>query len=263
MLTLTHASFATVTQLFQYKNRGLKLEAFPGYTTDQWGIKAHNRPWIAEVGGFKQGQRIIEVGGAYSSLPKYLAKTYQLEAWFGDDFGLNSGESIWARWADPHEHKAKNLEVTYSFENFGSFSDSHPSGYFDRVFSVSTLEHIPWDYRLQVFMDMNRCLASGGRQLHTIDIETPTWRRALLQSVADHLPSIGSLISKQSEIQRWMRLLRESGIKIAVDGPDVRTLLNREILVESPDVVFRFYPPNNEVKAYRPSASMLLIIDDI
>lgn len=99
--------------------------------------------------------------------------------------------------------------------------------------------------------------------MHTIDIETPTLRRALLQSVADHLPSIGSLKSKQSEIQRWMRLLRESGIKIAVDGPDVRILLNRETLVESPDVVFRFYPPNNEVKAYRPSASMLLIIDDI
>ncbi|MEO0339959.1 MAG: DUF882 domain-containing protein, partial [Bacteroidota bacterium] len=25
---------------------GFELDAFPGYTNDQWGIKAHNRPWI-------------------------------------------------------------------------------------------------------------------------------------------------------------------------------------------------------------------------
>ena len=263
MLVLTHASFATISQLFQYKKRGLNLEPFPGYTTDQWGIKAHNRPWIVEAGNFNQGQHIIEVGGAYSSLPKYLANTYQLEAWIGDDFGLNSGESIWSRWADPREHESNNPEVKYSFENFGSLSETHPSRYFDRVFSVSTLEHIPWNYRLQVLKDMNRTLAPGGRQLHTIDIETANVRHTLLQSFADRFPSVGPLIPKQSEIKRWMSLLRESGIKIETEIPDIRRLLNRETLVESPDVVYRFYPPKDMPKQYRPSASLLLIIDDL
>jgi len=263
MLTLTHASFATVAQLFQYKKLGLDLESFPGYTADQWGIKAHNRPWIVEAGHFEQGQHIIEVGGAYSSLPKYLAKTYQLEAWIGDDFGLNSGESMWSRWANPREHEASNPEVKYSFENFGVFSDTHPSGHFDRIFSVSTLEHIDWDNRLKVLKDMNRCLAPGGRQLHSIDIATATLRTTLFRSIADRLPAVGPLKRKQSEVKRWINLLRESGINITADIPDISSLLNRETLVESPDVVYRFYPPNEAPKPYHPAASLLLIIDDL
>jgi hypothetical protein len=57
MLTLTHASLATVDELFGYKHAGLPLEPFPGYTPDQWGIEAHNRPWIAATGDFRKGQR--------------------------------------------------------------------------------------------------------------------------------------------------------------------------------------------------------------
>jgi hypothetical protein len=59
MLTLTHASLATVDELFRYKDSGFKLDSFPGYTDDQWGIKAYNRPWIADVGQFQEGQKII------------------------------------------------------------------------------------------------------------------------------------------------------------------------------------------------------------
>jgi hypothetical protein len=131
------------------------------------------------------------------------------------------------------------------------------------VFSVSTLEHIPWDYRLQVLRDMNRCLAPGGRQLHTIDILTSTLRQTLKWSIADSLPSVGVLVPKQSEVKGWMRLLRESGVEIATDIPNIRGLLNRATLVESADVVYRFYPPNDAPKPYHPGASLLLIIDDL
>lgn len=263
MLTLTHASLATVSQLFQYKQHGLDLEPFPGYTRDQWGIKAHNRPWVVDVGDFKQGQKIIEAGGAYSTLPKYLAKEFDLEAWVGDDFGEGSDESIWSRWGDPRDLPTKNPEVKYSYKNFGSFSETHPSDYFDRIFSVSTLEHIPWGVRLDVLKDMNRCLAPSGRQLHTIDIGTEPLRHTLIQAVKDRLPTLGPIRTDRSEIRRWIRLLRESGIKIATDIPRVTRLLNREILVESPDVVYRFYPPIDAPTPYYPAASMLLIIDDI
>lgn len=57
MLVLTHASLATVDELFRYKSQGFQLEDFPGYTPDQWGIKAHNRSWIEEAGEFAGGQR--------------------------------------------------------------------------------------------------------------------------------------------------------------------------------------------------------------
>jgi len=49
MLVLTSCTLATVEQLFRYKKKGLQLEEFPGSTRDQWGIKAHNRPWIENV----------------------------------------------------------------------------------------------------------------------------------------------------------------------------------------------------------------------
>lgn len=100
-LRLTNASFAKISELFRYKENGFQLETFPGYTHDQWGIKAHNRPWIEEVGNFSKGQKILEIGGAYSLLPKYLTEKYNLEAWVGDDFGLPSKEQIWSRWGDP------------------------------------------------------------------------------------------------------------------------------------------------------------------
>ena len=91
--TLTRAEFATVQQLFAYKERGLPLKPFPGYSDDQWGIKAHNRPWIDVTGAFQRGERIVEVGGAYSLLPEYLAEKYGTESWIIDDFGGYSQET--------------------------------------------------------------------------------------------------------------------------------------------------------------------------
>ena len=102
MLVLTHASLATVDELFRYKAQGFDLPPFPGYTADQWGIKAHNRPWIVESGDWEKGQRVIEVGGAYSRLPEWLGTEYGVEPWIGDDFGEAGGETeMWSRSGRP------------------------------------------------------------------------------------------------------------------------------------------------------------------
>ena len=257
MLVLTHASLATVDQLFRYKSQGFRLEDFAGYTLDQWGIKAHNRPWIAENGKFAKGQRIIEVGGAYSLLPKYLSDKYELEAWIGDDFGISTGVSLWSRWGDPRELPNKYPSIKYVFENFGGYSESFPSQSFDRIFSVSTLEHIPQQYRLDVFKDMNRCLKPGGIQLHTIDISQTELQICWIYHTNETL-GVG-----YSEIQNWIKIIKESGVNIAASIPRSISLLDRQVLVESPDVVYRFYPPNERPKHYQPGASLLLIMEDI
>lgn len=263
MLVLTHATLATVDELFGFKSQSFKLEDFPGYTPDQWGIKAHNRPWIEEVGQFARGQKIIEVGGAYSLLPKYLADKYELEAWIGDDFGVASGESIWSRWGNPRDLPSRYPLVKYAFQNFGNFSPEYPDAYFDRIFTVSTLEHIPFHHCLAVFRDMHRCLKSGGRQLHAIDISVPSPKRILLAALLNRFPILNKKIwMKFSKIKSWIELVRASGVKIAVSVPNPIQLLDRQILVESPDVVYRFYPPNDAPKPYRPTASLLLIIED-
>lgn len=256
MLVLTHASLAKIDELFKYKSQNFCLEDFPGYTSDQWGIKAHNRPWIAENGQFKKGQRIIEVGGAYSLLPKYLSDRYQLEAWIGDDFGASTGSNLWSRWGNPQELPNKYPSVKYVFENFGTYSKQYPYRGFDRIFSVSTLEHIPGQQRLDVFKDMHRCLKPGGMQLHTIDLFQTQLEICHIYHTNE------ALGTGYSEIQSWIKLLKDSGVQIATSIPSSLSLLDRQVLVESPDVVYRFYPPNNTPKTYQPSASLLLIIED-
>ena len=267
MLVLTHASLATVDELFRYKSQGFQLEDFPGYTPDQWGIKAHNRPWIEEAGEFAEGQKIIEVGGAYSLLTKYLAQKYALEAWIGDDFGMTSREPVWSRWGDPLGLPAAHPSVRYVFERFGTFSPEYPDAYFDRILAVSTLEHIPREGRLQVLSDMHRCLKRGGKQLHTIDIGTgPSLKRILMFALMDKMAGLLTLSKATriplSGIRSWIELFRASGVEIGTSVPNSIQLLDRRILVESPDVVYRFYPPNDAPKPYHPGASLLLIIED-
>ncbi len=277
MLTLTHATLATVEELFRYKHTGMELASFPGYTPDQWGIKAHNRPWIEAAGQFTAGQKIIEVGGAYSTLPKYLADKYDLEAWIGDDFGMQTGdEAMWSRWGNPYELAQRYPSVHYIFQPFGVFSSEYPENYFDCIFSVSTLEHIPYQHRLKVFQDMHRCMKSGGKQLHTIDIPTHPPKRTLATALLDKLidtvpflwaPVVRALAIKGHvdtllAIRGWIDLIRRSGVAIETSVPDSLYLLNRSVLVDSPDVVYRFYPPNNQPKPYRAAASLLVIIED-
>ena len=260
-LALEHISLATVADLFRYKAAGFTLPAFPGFTDDQWGIKAHNRPWIEEAGRFAAGQRVIEVGGAYSRLPEYLGTKYAVEPWVADDFGKGtSEEELWTRWGDPAELPAKHPGVHYVFRRLGEAAPELPDDHFDRVFSVSTLEHIPARSRLSVLTDMHRILAPGGLELHTIDIAVPAPRVVARHWLGDRIPPLRSANRAfRGDIFRWVNLFRKSGVRID-RFPSSLALLDRSVLVESPDVVYRFYPPNDAPKAYHPAASLLLVI---
>jgi len=299
MLTLTDFRFATVEELFHYKQQGFELPQFPGYTSDQWGIKAHNRPWIEENGSFVANQKIIEIGGAYSTLPAYLASKYKLEAWVGDDFGETAGElETWTRWGDPHELPNVWPDVNYVFKPLGNFSDEYPDCYFDRVFSVSTLEHIPFDKIPPVLEDVHRILATKGIELHSIDIlpggdislydalrfltgtklqkinrESLGYKNIIIASMLERLSlKLGVNMFKGklmllSPTWHWLKLIEKSGVDISritsKNYPYLDALLKKSTLFESYDVVHRFYPPNNSPKQYAPAASLLAVIQDI
>jgi SAM-dependent methyltransferase len=262
MLTLTHASLATMEELFRYKEAGFVLPDFPGYTSDQWGIKAHNRPWIEEKGQFEHGQRVLEVGGAYSRLPEYLGTKFGVEPWIADDFGVAAGEeAIWSRWGDPTELPGRYPGVHYVFRRLGEFTPELPNAHFDRVFSVSTLEHIPLVARPPVLLDMHRILAPGGFELHTIDVATRAPHVLATQWLASRVPPLQWLDNRlRHDVTLWIDLFRKSGVRIGRPVPSILTLLSRSILVESPDVVYRYYPPNDSPKPYRPAASLLIVI---
>ncbi len=264
MLTLTHAGLATVDQLFHYKTQS-NAEAdsdFPG-SDYPWGLKAHNHAWIEQMGQFAAGQKIIEVGGGYSSLPAHIAETYHLEAWIGDDYGKGSQDGLWSRWGNPKDLPNKYPSVKYVFEPFGAFSPNYPKAYFDCIYSVSTLEHIPCSQRLSVFRNMNYCLKQGGIQLHTIDISTMTKSRCLAAACVEAVPLARRLSRLYSGIRGWINMIRRAGVKIRASIPNPIHLLDRDTLVEPPEIVYRFYPPNNTPKKYRPGASLLVVIEDL
>ncbi len=170
---------------------------------------------------------------------------------------------MWRRWGDPRELPRNHPETTYVFEPFGKFSASYPDRHFDCIFSVSTLEHIPADARLDVLRDMNRCTAVGGRQLHTIDVVVPTPAKTLMAGAAERI-GLGGVLARRFEnsIRAWMKVFRASGIRIDAKPVSSFRLLDRQTLVESPDVWFRFIPPNEQPKPYHPPASLLVIIED-
>jgi SAM-dependent methyltransferase len=271
-LRLTQLRFATVAELFHYKRLGFELPPFPGYTTDQWGIKAHNRPWVALNGRFAPGQKVVEVGGAYSSLPAYLADQHGVEAWVGDDFGASepTEEAVWSRWGDPRELPRVRPQVKYVFQNFGEFSPEFPDRYFDRVFSVSTLEHVPAPQMDAMWKDMHRVLAPGGVELHTIDVPVVPAGAAMVQSVLEAISlRVGRPVAFRrwgSQTYWWLRSIAAAGVDVSEIGcarfPYSYRLLSRQALVESVDVVYRFYPPNGAPKPYAPSASLLAVIQD-
>ena len=264
---MTSATLATVDELFAYKASGFELPPFPGYTTDQWGIKAHNRPWIAHTAEWQPGQRVIEVGGAYSRLPEWLGREFNVEPWIGDDFGMGDDdgeEEMWSRWGDPRELPSRFPTVKYVLENLGRYSPKFPDRHFDCIFSVSTLEHVPSTARLDVLKDMNRCTAPGGRQLHSIDIGIPSTAK-LLAAIGAEKAHLHRLLARgyPSGIAAWIEEFRRSGVAIRTPIPSSVQLLDRRNLVESPDVIYRFTPPNDTPKPYWGVASLLLVIDDV
>lgn len=158
--------YARVSALYEYMDAGLYLAGC--------SIKGHNRPSVLSNVDFQPGQRVLGVGEAYSELPAHIAATYGCEVWVADDFGRTSGEEdLWSRWGDPDELQNKHPQIRYVNERMGAPSDNIPEGYFDVVYSVSTLEHIPAADMPAVFTHMDRCLAPGGVSYHTIDVPMP------------------------------------------------------------------------------------------
>lgn len=262
--TVITIELATVAQLFQFKQDGFELAPFPGYTSDQWGIKAHNRPWVESRMQLEPGMRVMEVGGAFSSLPKRLHDLYQVEAWVGDDFGASGDQSaLWTRWGEPTKLPEKNKPVKYVFQPLGIYSNEYPDNYFDYIFTVSTLEHIAFAAIPDVLRDIHRCLKPQGKQIHTIDLDPniALWDACCMR-LHERFPRLSFILPRPaSPLNPWLSAFEKAGFKTRAQLPPVREFLARDTLVESPDVVYRFYPPNNTAKPYRPAASLLVEID--
>ncbi|MEI6633343.1 MAG: class I SAM-dependent methyltransferase [Chlamydiota bacterium] len=102
--------------------------------------------------------RIIEVGGGSSRVLPRLAKNN--ECWLVDKYeGVGNG---------PLQPLAdEGIRVVRGY--MGEFDRVIPDGYFDSLFSISVVEHIPWDGLEDFFRDCARVLKPGGFICHAID----------------------------------------------------------------------------------------------
>lgn len=104
--------------------------------------------------------RILEVGGGNSRVLAHLAGRH--ECWNIDRFeGLGSG---------PTEIGETPYRVVRDY--MGAGNPALPEGYFDLVFSISALEHVPQDegtFRA-ILADIDRVLRPGGLSFHLFDV---------------------------------------------------------------------------------------------
>lgn len=257
---------ARVSELFSFHEQGMHDVA--------WGIKGHNRPWIAAHGEWAPGLRFLDVGAGFSDLASFLARTHGAEAWVADDFGASQGEQIWSRWGDPAEMPQKHPEVKYVFKNLGQDVPEIPEASFDRVYSVSVLEHVPPEKIAAVLKHMGKLLKPGGLLMCSIDIPFPrTVTRPGIGQVTLFLARVagrrvltwlGAWTGRPytRSVEGWSHLLRRV-FKIHGQMRGISTanmVLAHDVLTEPPEIVYRLYPPNDEPKPYWRIASLLLIL---
>lgn len=101
-------------------------------------------------------KRVMEVGGGNSRI---LTQLKGNKLWNVDKFeGIGQG---------PTEILEQDgVKVVKAF--MGEYSESVPQ--VDIIFSISVIEHIPFEGYGDTFMDMARCLAPGGTMVHTVDL---------------------------------------------------------------------------------------------
>jgi len=163
MLKFKEISLANVQRIYNFK-KNLDYEI-------SFGIKGFDYGWLLTSRKWKQGEKVLDVGGAYSDFPSYLNRQFGCETWVVDDFGIDVNDPFWQRNMTPKNHVDAHPENKYVLERVGDPDRSSlPTGYFDVVYSASALEHVPPDLTPAVWKHMYSLLAPQGELIHAIDI---------------------------------------------------------------------------------------------
>jgi len=228
-------SYSKISQLFAYVNSGIELAG------PEFSLKGCAYAWAIATGKFKPGDRVLDVGGGVSRISGYIHERFGCECWVLDAFHEGGLPTV-----GKTEHGA-NPSVRYVLSNAGDYSNEMPNNYFDVVYSVSVLEHVPLERMRDVFMDMIRVTKPGGLLLHNLEIciqnykllPHPEWLRKfgrrIFRRVPFHLNSPDLLT-----VSSWRHFLRSLPSVTFLQQPD---RFNELSMFLNPDTLYE--PPSN------------------
>jgi methyltransferase family protein len=160
-------SYATVKEFWYFldKYKDVKELTDPSLL---WGdLKEYQRLLIFDrLLNAPQGSRICEIGGGMCKVFETLLKKFpgKYECWSIDPLEGQGGGPVVENLPWDHDKKVRLVR-----ENFGTFSEKIPGEYFDVLFSLSVMEHIPAEQWERCFQDMARVCRKGALIIHTID----------------------------------------------------------------------------------------------
>ncbi len=167
MIKVKEISLADTNRIYKYKESSPYDIAF--------NIKGFDYGWILNARTWHEGDRVADVGGAYSDFPHFLQSHFGCETWVVDDFGMSEDDDFWQRAKSPQEFIDQHPEIHYVLERVGDPAASTlPAGYFDVVYSASALEHVPSELTPAVWSHMFDLLKPGGELIHAIDVLFPS-----------------------------------------------------------------------------------------
>ncbi|GAB6094267.1 hypothetical protein JCM14469_05190 [Desulfatiferula olefinivorans] len=127
--------------------------------TKNTSIKKVQDAFVLSVLSQEKGKKIAEIGGGQSRILELLSENN--ECWNIDPL---EGSGHGPRDVDC----GPNIKLIRA--NMGDFSREIPTDFFDYVFSISVVEHVPLDVVNDFFSDATRILKKGGLSIHAIDL---------------------------------------------------------------------------------------------
>jgi SAM-dependent methyltransferase len=168
--------------------------------------RIYEYPWCFKAASLEAGMRVVELGAGASGFQFVLAE-YGIDVTSVDPL-LNPSDKVdWLFSKDDFNHLNKAFGGKVKFVQDFLQNAKLESDYYDRIFSVSVIEHIPSAEITSLVKEIARILKPGGLFVTTIDM------------FLDCYPFTDKLSNEYGSNISISSLVEESGLKLKIGNP--------------------------------------------